>query len=398
MDSSITLSYGSDVTSTIVSNVFIDKYMTDARGSDVKVYLYLLRCLQDPSVTVSIESVAEALDEREKDIRTSIKYWDKLHVLSVHYYRDGRIKSITVRDLDNEPEESDEEPYEDNSNITLLSARKQDARSISSPSTKTGRIYTRRNAEDTLISQQEQAEMPEPPLKSIPEPEFKEKPNYSMKMIQSFKDNYPEFDELIDYVENALGKTLTTKDLQTLSFIFEELSFPTNLIRYLYDYCIEKGKKTSSYIEKVAREWHSKGISTVEEASQDIDEFSNRFAAVKTAFGLNRQLLDAELKYVRKWFFDFGFSDDMIREACDRTVLNTSKTDFRYANKILTEWHSSGFTTLAEVRAADNGLSGQAARSKAVQRNTRKSTSDYSQRTYSDEDYAAIEKQRLGIQ
>ena len=38
MDSSITLSYGSRATSTVVSNIFIDKYMTDARGSDVKVY------------------------------------------------------------------------------------------------------------------------------------------------------------------------------------------------------------------------------------------------------------------------------------------------------------------------------------------------------------------------
>ena len=42
MDSKITLSYGSKSVSTIVSNNFIDKYMTDARGSDVKVYIYLL--------------------------------------------------------------------------------------------------------------------------------------------------------------------------------------------------------------------------------------------------------------------------------------------------------------------------------------------------------------------
>ena len=32
---------------TMVSNIFIDRYMPEASGSFVKVYLYLLRCLSD---------------------------------------------------------------------------------------------------------------------------------------------------------------------------------------------------------------------------------------------------------------------------------------------------------------------------------------------------------------
>ena len=117
MDSKITLSYGSKSASTIVSNNFIDKYMTDARGSDVKVYIYLLRCVQNPSFPVSIESIAEALGETEKEIRIALKYWDEQHVLSVSTTRNGRIKDITLHDLD----EVDDTDLDDGYSISIMS-------------------------------------------------------------------------------------------------------------------------------------------------------------------------------------------------------------------------------------------------------------------------------------
>ena len=405
MDQSITLSYGARATSTTVSNIFIDNYMTDARGSDVKVYLYLLRCLQDPSMPVSIESIAEALDETEKDIRTSLKYWDKQHVLSVRCSRGGKIQNIIVHDLD---EAADEEAGEfgsadDVSDIALFSsANQRTSRPVPAPAILNGRPYGRRS--DDNISDIEEVsgrkskntaeKKSDDAPKEIEEP--KVKPNYSMDMIQSFMDEYPEFRDLVDYVENALGKTITTRNLQTVSFIFEELGFPTDLIRFLYDYCIEKGKRRDDYIEKVAREWHSKGITTIDGALKEISEYSNRFAGVKTAFGLNRPLLDAELPYVKRWYFEFGFSDEMVKEACDRTVLSTSKTDFRYANKLLKSWHDQGIKTLEEAKTLD--ISPAVPSSKATNTRVSKSkTQDFAQRVYTDADYLAFEKKKLGI-
>ena len=392
MDSSITLSYGSRATSTVVSNIFIDKYMTDARGSDVKVYIYLLRCLQDPPMSISIASIAEALDETEKDIKTALKYWDKQKVLSVHCFRDGRVKSITVHDLD---EDEAEEEFEEESNITLLSAHASKNRS---ERTAPASSVSEDDPSDVLASSKKR----ESKIQEIDDSgmDKKEKPNYSMQMIQSFKDEYPEFDELIDYIENALGKTLTTKDLQTVSFIFEELGFSCDLIRFLYDYCIEKGKKSGSYIEKVAREWHSKGIRTTEEALKDIEEFSNRFAVIKTAFGLSRPLLDAELQYAHRWYYEFGFSDEIVKEACNRTVLSTSKTDFRYTDRILTSWHDREVKSIEDVKALDMSASttGAAYKNKGSLRNTKNVPQLFSQRQYSDADFDMIEKKKLGVQ
>lgn len=246
MDSSITLSYGSRISSTVVSNIFVDRYMTDARGTDVKVYIYLLRCLQDPSAPVSIDSIAEALDEDKKDIRTSLKYWEKKNVLSVRCTRDGKIKSITLNDLDEEDADDDGESdtLDTEANITLL------------PGTKPAK------------------KAPKPVAPTVYEEKPIVKPNYSMDIIRTFRNEYPDFNTLIDYVENAAGKNLTAKNLQTISFIFEELSFPTELIRFLYNYCIENGKFGDAYVEKVARDWHSKGINTVTAAQREVAVFA----------------------------------------------------------------------------------------------------------------------------
>ena len=387
MDSSITLSYGTRNTSTMVSNNFIDKYMTDARGSDVKVYIYLLRCQQSPSAPVSIESIAEALDETEKDIRTALKYWDKMHVLSVRCSRDGKIKNITLHDLDETDEDSSSLSDDGDSNITILSDVNRNVRRNDPVEIENSKSSYARRSLAAVPSQQ--------PIKSLPDSDPIVKPNYSSQMIQGFKNDYPDFDELINYIENALGKTLTYRDLQTPSFIFEGLGFSTDLICFLYDHCIEKNKRSNSYIEKIARDWHSKGITTITEAMIEIDEFNNRYSAVKNSFGINRNFGEAELVYIKKWYYEFHFTDDVISYACDKAILNTSQPKFQYADKILTDWNDRGIRTLEDAKADSAGY--QASAQRSLKRNVKNSSLQYSQRDYSEAEISAIEKKKLGI-
>ncbi|MBR4541291.1 MAG: DnaD domain protein [Lachnospiraceae bacterium] len=389
MDSKITLSYGSKSASTIVSNNFIDKYMTDARGSDVKVYIYLLRCVQNPSFPVSIESIAEALGETEKEIRIALKYWDEQHVLSVSTTRNGRIKDITLHDLD----EVDDTDLDDGCSISIMSdtgRRRKPAEPA--PAMLDGKPYGRRATDITI---------PVPAPEAVPEPENVTpiiKPNYSSQMIQSFKTEYPEFDELIDYIENLLGTTLSQRSLQTPAFIFEELGFPADLIRFLYDYCVGKGKRTNSYIEKVAREWHSKGILTVDAARFEIEEFNGRYNVVKTSFGLNRNFGEAELVFLRRWYDEYGFTDEVVQDACNRTLLATSRPSFEYADKILSEWHRQGVRNLDDIQNVSSEF--RAANRTGNPQRTVKSTNpalQYSQRTYTEAEISALERKKLGI-
>lgn len=389
MDSKITLSYGSKSASTIVSNNFIDKYMTDARGSDVKVYIYLLRCVQNPSFPVSIESIAEALGETEKEIRIALKYWDEQHVLSVSTTRNGRIKDITLHDLD----EVDDTDLDDGCSISIMSDTERRRKPAEpAPAMLDGKPYGRRATDITI---------PVPAPEAVPEPENVTpivKPNYSSQMIQSFKTEYPEFDELIDYIENLLGTTLSQRSLQTPAFIFEELGFPADLIRFLYDYCVGKGKRTNSYIEKVAREWHSKGILTVDAARFEIEEFNGRYNVVKTSFGLNRNFGEAELVFLRRWYDEYGFTDEVVQDACNRTLLATSRPSFEYADKILTEWHKQGVRNLDDIQNVSSEF--RAANRTGNPQRTVKSTNpalQYSQRTYTEAEISALERKKLGI-
>ena len=75
----LTMSKGAN--STVVSNRFIDVYMPRANGSYVKIYLYLLRCISDASTNMSLDMIADRLDETEKDIMRAAKYQKALILL-----------------------------------------------------------------------------------------------------------------------------------------------------------------------------------------------------------------------------------------------------------------------------------------------------------------------------
>ena len=68
-------------------------------------------------------------------------------------------------------------------------------------------------------------------------------------------------------VEQYLGKTLSASEMQTVMFFYDELKFSIDLIDYLFDYCVGRGKKEFRYIEKVALSWADAGITTPKEAS-----------------------------------------------------------------------------------------------------------------------------------
>ena len=62
----MSFTYHFQVDATLVSNEFIDRYLAEANGEYVKVYLYLLRHKDEP---VSLERIADGLNHTEADIR-----------------------------------------------------------------------------------------------------------------------------------------------------------------------------------------------------------------------------------------------------------------------------------------------------------------------------------------
>ena len=69
------------------------------------------------------------------------------------------------------------------------------------------------------------------------------------------------------------------------------------------------------------------------------------------AFGLKgRNPGTEEQKLMRKWFGEYGFTKEIVLEACGRTLLRTHEPSFPYADRILADWHRAGVRTMEDIR------------------------------------------------
>ncbi len=86
---------------TFIHNTFIEKYMLGANGSYVKVYLYLSKCIQSGQEDLSISSLADQMENTEKDILRALNYWEKQGLLAITRGQDKKtIQGIDVLDPD----------------------------------------------------------------------------------------------------------------------------------------------------------------------------------------------------------------------------------------------------------------------------------------------------------
>ncbi len=357
---------------TTVSNVFIDYYMPQANGSYVKVYLYLLRCLSGQPEDFSISFLADRLENTEADVLRALKYWEKMGLLSITEDASHSISSIVMMN----------------------------------PTSK--EIHTMQT--ETSVSK---APEPVSSEESTPDASYHapERPSYTSAQIAELTNN-DEVQWIMNIIEIYLERPLKPKDTQLILYLYDTIGFSAELIMYLYEYCISKGKKNSSYIETVALSWAEQGISTIEQAEEANALFNTNHSAVSKAFGLNRTPGTIEKQYIDKWVSKYSFPIDIIVEACNRTLLNTQKADFKYADKILEVWYTKGVKSPNDIKRLDsefnaiktakaqqavNSSNGNVSSSGA--NSSSKGTSNrfnaFPQRSYTQEDYEEIEKRML---
>ena len=344
----------SDVT--IIPNIFIDQFMPSANGSYVKVYLYLLRCFAANCPEVTISSIADRLENTEKDIVRALTYWEKLGLLTLGRNSQKEIIAINLVDLSNANNSSD---------ITTDLDTEIDEVAVS--------IHT----ESKPATRQ----------------------SYSAEKIAQLTNN-DEIKWAMHIVEIYLDRPLKPMDLQLILYLYEELHFSAELIMYLYEYCVSKGKKNASYIEAVALTWAEEGIDTEEKAKEATATYNEHFNAVNKAFGLNRSPGQIERQYITKWIEVFGFTDDIITEACNRTILRTQKPDFKYTDRILETWYKKNAKSMTDITRLDEEFSKASknldmGKATSMVKPAPNKFNQFPQRTYSAQDYADLERKLL---
>lgn len=211
-----------------------------------------------------------------------------------------------------------------------------------------------------------------------------ERPNYSERDVIGAVDTDNDFRSLYEEVQRLLGKQLNTEELKILLSFVRYLGMSSEVVSMLVCYCKErarlKGGRNPSLraIEKEAYLWAEKGIDTMEEAiAYTQTQFVRRSRLGRLMEKLQirgRNLTAAEERYAQQWL-DWGFDEEAIGMAYERTCLNTGGLSWAYMNKILTRWQEAGLLTGDRILAGDKkpvptGASGQlgAAELEAIKR------------------------------
>lgn len=169
-----------------------------------------------------------------------------------------------------------------------------------------------------------------------------------------------ELRDVNDYVQSLFGRTLTPGELSSLCWLYSDIELPADVIMMLVQFCVNDGKTSIKYIEKVGISWKEKGIDTpeaVEELCKKTEIQKKNEGKLKAVLNISveRKLTDSEKKYIDRWTKEFGFAPEAIAIAYDQTVINTGKLTWAYLNTILANWHKKGLLTENAIRSDMEG-------------------------------------------
>ena len=71
------------------------------------------------------------------------------------------------------------------------------------------------------------------------------------------------------------------------------------------------------------------------------------------ALGLSGRPAPAHMPYLDRWFKEYGFTLEIVTEACNRTIRAIQKPSFDYVNKILTDWKEKGVRCVGDIEKLD---------------------------------------------
>lgn len=344
-----------------VPRVFIDKYMADANGEFVKVYLFLLRCMgSSVSSDCSISAIADHFNYTEKDILRALKYWEKVGVLSLELNSKNQLTGLCFKDLTGGVQHTAEPTVE----ITVAPAEE--------PVVKEPKPVRSKKASSTAGKKRE----------------------YTLDEVKEFTSN-DEISELLFIIETYLKHPLNSTEMNTVFFWYDGLKFSRELIEYLVEYCLTTGHSSLRYMDKVAIGWAENEIDSIEKAKEHVAIRSKAYYSIMKAFGISgRNLADSEIVFVNKWSKEYSFDIEIIQEACKRTISATQKPSFEYADTILTNWYNQNVHTLKDITALDEAFNKTKRSSAPMQAATpkRNKFNNFEQRTY---DFDELEKMLL---
>ncbi len=318
-----------DTDRTYIDNNFIDVYMAKAASPVYSlVYIYALRCAQG-NVFATDSDIAKKLNIIESDVVNAWKYWQSQGLIKLATDNGGTV--VEFLSVGKKAEKKD--------NIKIVA----------------------------------------------------DKPDYSPNNIKALIDDNREIKALLEICENIIAKPLTPRETEILVWMYDSLELPIDVITVLVTYC-KNNSKPIRYMEKTAIDWAERGIFTCDAAADYLSIFSS-YGKVLGFFGIrDRGPSSNDKKYIDKWMLDYKMPLEVIEIACSKTVENTGKAAFSYANKIIENWYNTGINSVEAVEKADIEFADRSEKNKAEKptRQSGNAFTNYDQKTYTEEEIEEI--------
>ncbi|MGN0679771.1 MAG: DnaD domain protein, partial [Oscillospiraceae bacterium] len=153
---------------------------------------------------------------------------------------------------------------------------------------------------------------------------------------------------LFEEAEKLYAHPLRQRDNQTIIALVDHYGLSVGVSLMLLQYCKKVDKLTPSYISTVASDWAENGILTIEKADERIRSLEKQNGIeerLREALDMKTDFPPAQKKYIRVWTEDWGFSEEIILLAINKTIEQIGQPKLNYTNKILENWKADGITT-----------------------------------------------------
>lgn len=287
----------------VVPSAIVDKHIKLVGAVQLKVLLWVLRHAGED---FEVEGIAKDLSMHPADVKDAMQYWIENDI-------------ITSKDQ------------------------------VLSPSNSTEKLENVHN-ESVKETAKVEVEKEETPKRARP-PVRHTKPNaahVSKRMEES-----EEIKCLMHEAEVILARTLSQGDLSLLIMFHDDDGLPVDVILMLLQYAVSVGKNNMKYIERVAIDWGKNEIDTIEKAEVRIRSLEAKQKAwnlVEKVVGLeHRKPTSDEEEITNRWVNEWGYKEELIKEAYERCVKAKGKYIARYMDKIIKSWNAQGIHTLKDA-------------------------------------------------
>lgn len=335
---------------TVVPDSFLAEYMPGANGEFVKVYLAAL-LLAQKNRPVTAEALSDLLAAPVSSIERALSYWQKQGLLclsqadsSASAFAAASVSASTSASVSvsasapasaSASEAAPDICSKADPDLPLASGQMPNAAGQVADVSGSGAA-----GQSNVILMRARSQSPE---------------TVTSEQV-SHKLTDPNFSMLIKLAESLLHCTLKSDDINRLIYFQDILHLSDELIEYLFNLAVERGKKSFRYMQAIAESWHDQGITTVEAAEAESKQHSGSVRAVSEAFALNRALAPEELRFVTRWVSEYNMNDECITEACNRTIVQVHEPAFAYTDSILRRWHEEGVHDKTTMELSDKAF------------------------------------------